>query len=404
MSSITQKGQDVKFKTSQQVEKVLEHTAREEFFESLTEKMREFSRMMLEATVEEELTQFLGYTSYQRIHKKNNSRNGHYKRNLATRLGFLESLKVARDRSGNFQSIIIPRYKRKEQWINQRIFELFVTGASTRKMKYLTKKLFGRGYSAGTVSNINKQLTDQVRQWMNGPITDRIVYLFVDAVHIPVRRRTVSKESLLTVVGITDQGKRILLAMQLGDREKAGSWKEFFKNLKVRGLKSEAVRLGIMDGLPGLEQTFREEFPNSEVQRCMVHKLRNVSCKVPHKLQEEVMRACKEIFYAKDADESRQRFREWKKTYQHLVPAAVECLEKDLGVCLTFYYFPKLHWISIRTTNIIERVFREFRRRIRQMDALQGEDAALRILYALATEINTRWEERHVRGYREFTQ
>lgn len=369
MSIIAQKEQNVKSKAFGKVEKVLEHTAREEFFESLAERMREFTRLVLELTVEEELTQFLGYIPYQRVPKKDNARNGYYRHSLATRMGLLENLRVARDRNGEFRPVAIPRYARKEQWINQRIFEMFVAGASTRKMKRLTKKLFGKGYSAGAVSDINKQLTEQVREWMKGPITDEIVYLFIDGLNIPVRRRTVGLESLLSAVGITKEGKRVLLAMQLGDREKAGVWKEFFKDLKVRGFKSESLRLGIMDGLPGLEEAFASEFPNAKIQRCVVHKLRNISCKVPRRLQEEVMHACKKIFNARDANEARQRFIEWKETYKHLVPQAVECLEKDLAVCLTFYYFPEEHWIIIRTTNIIERVFREFRRRIRQMDA-----------------------------------
>jgi len=404
MNSIAQEAVKVKGNVQEELEKVLQHTAREEFFAALADRVRGFSRLVLETTIEGELTEFLGYLPYERICGKANSRNGHYRRDIATRMGLLEDVRIARDRNGSFSSVILPRYCRKEQWINQRIFELFVAGASTRRMKRLTKKLFGHGYSAGAVSDINKQLTGQVKEWMKGPITEEIVYLFIDGLNIPVRRRTVGKESLLSCVGITREGKRILLAMQLGDREKAPVWREFFKDLKARGFKTDCLRLGIMDGLPGLEEAFGSEFPNAKVQRCVVHKLRNVSCKVPRKLQDEVMRACKKIFNAKDANEARRRFIEWKETYGHLVPGAVECLEKDLAVCLTFYYFPEEHWINIRTTNTIERVFREFRRRIRQMDALQGEDSALRILYALAVEINTRWEERRIKGFREFTQ
>jgi len=377
----------------------LELTAREMFFDSLAEKVSEFARLLLELGIEAELTEFLGYFPYQRKGIKDDARNGSYRRDLVTRLGLLEGIKVARDRAGKFHPTLLPRYQSKEEAVTQRMFEIFISGAATRKMKKLTKKLFGKGYSAGTMSNVNKLLTEEVNRWLNGPIEDDIIYVFIDGLFLPIRRRTVSKESLLVAVGITRAGKRKFLAMQLGNRESAPVWKEFLGDIKKRGLQGKFLQLGIMDGLPALEEAFKEVFPCAQTQRCIVHKLRNISAKVPRKLQAEVMIGAKEVFYAKDKKEALARFSDWKQTWQKLVPGAVTCLEKDLESVLRFYDFPKEHWIRIRTTNVIERMFREFRRRVRQMDALQGEEAALRILYALGMEINARWNCRRLAGF-----
>jgi putative transposase len=129
---------------------------------------------------------------------------------------------------------------------------MFIKGISTRGMKKITQRLLGgEGYSAGTVSNINKELTEEMRAWMCAPIKDKIIYLFLDGLNLPVRRFVVSKESLLVAVGITQDGQRKILGLALGDREKAGSWREFLKDLKKRGLDTNSVKLGIMDACRG---------------------------------------------------------------------------------------------------------------------------------------------------------
>lgn len=377
-----------------------EKWGQEIFIDGLAEYIRGFIKHAVEQAVKQELTNFLGYEQYQRgEERRDNYRNGYYERDLLTRFGLIEDIQVARDRNGEFESRVLSRYKRREEKIDRQIIDLFIGGISTRKMKKVTKELFGKGYSPGTISRINKQLTQEMRAWLEQPIEDNIVYIFLDGLNLPVKRFAVSKESLLVAVGITADGYRKILGVQLGDRESASSWREFFKDLKRRGLKGESLVLGIMDGLPGLEQAFAEAFPRAQVQRCVVHKLRNVAVKLPRKIQKDCLAHAKRIFYAGSLEEAEERFRTWKETWEKVAPSAVSCLEKDLAAVLSFYTQPKPLWKLLRSTNTIERTFKEFRRRTRQMDSLPSEDCCLRCIYAISCELNQTWAKKRIDGF-----
>ncbi len=228
----------------------------------------------------------------------------------------IEDIQVARDRNGEFESKVLSRYKRREEKIDRQIIDLFIGGISTRKMKKITKELLGKGYSAGTISRINKQLTQEMRAWLEQPIEDNIIYIFLDGLNLPVKRFTVSKESLLVATGITIDGYRKILGVQLGDRESSASWREFFKDLKRRGFKGEHLIMGIMDGLPGLESAFTEAFPKAKVQRCVVHKLRNIASKLSRKIQKDCLAHAKRIFYAGSHEEAEERFHAWKDAWE----------------------------------------------------------------------------------------
>jgi predicted transcriptional regulator len=151
--------------------------------------------------------------------------------------------------------------------------------------------------------------------------------------------------------------------------------------------------------LTGLENVFLECFPKAKTQRCVVHKLRNIATKLPRKLQKDCLDHIKRVFYANSYDEALNRFNDWKSHWDKVAPGAVHCLEKDLDFVLQFYHFPKHHWKIIRTTNIIERTFKEFRRRTRQMDSLPNEDCCLRCVYAISSNLNNCWANRKVDGF-----
>jgi len=201
-----------------------------------------------------------------------------------------------------------------------------------------------------------------MRAWLEQAIEDNIIYIFVDGLNLLVKRFTVSKESLLVVIGITADGYRKILGIQLGDRESSASWREFFKDLKRRGLKGENLIMGVMDGLPGLESAFIEAFPNTSVQRCVVHKLRNIAAKLPRKIKRDCLAHAKRIFYAGSHEEAEERFHAWKDAWEKIAPTAPICLERDLQAVLQFYTQPKALWKLLRSTNTIERTFKEFKR------------------------------------------
>ncbi len=188
----------------------------------------------------------------------------------------------------------------------------------------------------------------------------------------------------IVAIGVTETNQRLVLGLQAGDKESASSWREFFKDLKARGLDPSKVTLGVMDGLAGLEKVFKEEFPKARVQRCQVHVARNVLAKVPKKFKKEVADWLRSIFYAFSRDKARKLFLEFKEKWEKDLPSAVKCLEKALEACLTFFNFPEQEWISLRTTNIIERLNKEFKRRTRPMEIVAGEQSCYTLLAFIA--------------------
>jgi len=205
----------------------------------------------------------------------------------------LDRLRTARDRTG-----VIPRNRQRERAVDRAIAQLFLSGVSTEKMKLVTRRLLGWGFSAGTLWRMNRKLTREMRAWMDAPLTNDVIYLIVDGLDLPIRRRQPSKKSLLVAVGIMAAGNRRLLDVSIGNRESSASWKPFFEELKQRGLLGEALKIGIMGGLPGLEAAFREAFPRAEIQRCIVQKLPNIAARLPQKFQNESLVNVRNVFSA----------------------------------------------------------------------------------------------------------
>jgi len=362
------------------------------FWDSVAEEVKGSLKLFLETFIEWELTQHLGYPRYGERPEPTNSRNGSSPRSLVTRFGELD-LEVARDRRSTFHTSAFARYQRREPRIAEAVASWYLNGVSTRKVKPLAKQFCGHGYSPGAVSDMTAAFTPAVKAWLERPLTEEISYLMIDALSLPVRRLQIEQDSLLVALGLTKEGKRRVLGVQLGPRESATAWAAFLASLKARGLKPDAVQLGVMDGLPGLEAAFQEAFPRALIQRCIVHKLRNVLVKVSQRLQPEVLADCKAIFYAASGEQARARFAAFKAKWQGVVPSAVECVEKDLEACLAFYRLPPWHWLHIRTTNLIERAFKEVRRRTNVMEVLGGEEGCLRVVYGVFKHLEEGWSK-----------
>jgi putative transposase len=208
--------------------------------------------------------------------------------------------------------------------------------------------------------------------------------------------RTIEKVSVLVVIGVTANGQKQVIGIQSGDKESASSWRETFKDLKRRGLDSQTVTLGIMDGLPGLEKIFREEFHQGKVQRCQVHVARNVLAKVPQKLKQKVADDIRSIFYASSREKALELAARFTEHWQKDVPSAVKCLKNSLDSCLTFFDFPEEEWISLRTTNVIERLNKEFKRRTKPMEIVAGENACYTLLAFISIKMEIHWRSNPV--------
>jgi putative transposase len=206
----------------------------------------------------------------------------------------------------------------------------------------------------------------------------------------------VEKVPVLVVIGVTEEGHRTILAVQSGDKESASSWRELFKDIKRRGLDASRVVLGVMDGLPGLERVFAEEFTNAKVQRCQIHVARNVLAKVPRKLKKTVSDEVRSIFYASSKSKALGFFEQFKNRWSNELPSAVKCLENSLDASLTYLQFPEEEWICLRTTNVIERVNKEFKRRTKPMEIVAGERACYTLLAFVCLRMELRWRSKPI--------
>jgi len=342
-----------------------------------------------------ELTNFLGREKYKRQGKKRkkNYRNGKYKRKYTARnIGEL-NIEVARDRNGEFQSQLVKKYDRYEKSIERDMAVLFLSGMSTRGISLVSKALLGRKISASEVSNVNQELLSGIEGWRTRPLHDTdIKYIFCDGVNFEMRvDRRIEKIPMLVVIGVTTANQKVFLAIQQGDKESATTWREVFKDLKNRGLKGTRIQLGIMDGLPGLEKVFAEEFINAKIQRCQVHVARNVITKVPHSMKKEISDGLRDIFYASEKKKALESFENFVKKYESKISSAVKSLKNNIQSCLTFFSFPEEEWVSLRTTNMIERVNKEFKRRTKPMEILAGEASAYRLLCFVALKMELTW-------------
>lgn len=385
----------------------------EKVFELLELDMKAIAERSLCELLKIELTSFLGRQRYERQEEKkaNNYRNGFSdKKFTVKKIGEL-NLKVPRDRAGKYKSTIIKKYERYDKRLEKDISLMFLSGLSTRGIGLISQSLIGRKISPAEVSKVNKELLSGIDAWRERALHDyKIKYLYIDGVNFHMRvNRKIEIIPMLVVIGVLENNRKMFLAIQQGDKESASTWREIFKDMKTRGLNKNKIQLGVMDGLPGLMKVFVEEFPNAKVQRCQVHVARNVLSKVSRGMKKEVADSLRNIFYASSRKKAKEHFRAFDDKYQETCASAVKCLSNVIDECLTFYSFPDEEWISLRTTNVIERVNKEFKRRTKPMEILAGERAAYRLLCFVALKMELTWKSvplgrNNLPGLLKFTQ
>ncbi len=340
---------------------------------------------------------FLGREKYARISgveiSDRHLRNGHYQRTFAVKgLGKL-NVKVPRDRQGNYQTKVLEPYKRNEASLEEDVAILYLLGQSTRSLALISERLLGTQISASKVSECSGRLIESVEKWRSRTFTETFKYLYLDGTYFSMRiDKKIVKVCVLVVIGVNEFGIKQVVALQAGDKESASTWRQLFKDLKARGLNRQAIKLGIMDGLPGLEKVFKEEFPGAKIQRCQVHVARNVICKVPQNMKQKVADDIRSIFYASTKEKSMEFFKDFKRRYEKVLPSAVKCLEGSLESTLCYLSFPKEEWISLRTTNPIERLNKEFKRRTKSMEIIAGEASCYNLLAVISLRMEVYWK------------
>lgn len=368
----------------------LQATKSEFFFEDLDQLMKERHRQFLEELMGYERRCFLNVQPYERSQQRVDQANGYYRRHLTTRLGGLE-LKVPRTRSGQFQTQVLARYQRREPVINEALKQVFLLGVSTRQAGGALATLVEDAVSAATVSAVAKALDASVHAFHRRRLVDHYRYLLLDGVSVRIRLvGKVQRRMVLCAYGITTQGKRELIDFQIVNAEGQESWFDFLWSLHNRGLHGEFLELIGTDGQLGLGKAIGRLWPAVAHQRCWAHKLRNLENKLKAS-QQACLEEAKLIYQASNRTEAIGLFRAWKRRWQRQAPKAVACLERDLEQLLAFFDCPKVHWKRLRTTNVIERLFVEVRRRIRTMCAFTTRSSCERILFSVFDRMNQHW-------------
>jgi transposase-like protein len=371
-----------------------------EFFVDLEAQAHEQHQLFLNKLMEYERQNYLKYEPYQRGPERKDQANGFYKRSLTTRSGALE-LRVPRSRSGRFQTQVLPRYQRRVTQVNEALREVFLLGVSTRQAGAALAPLLGESVSASTVSQVSKVLDEAVSAWHQRKLPDHYQYLLLDGVSVRIRLAgRVQRRLALCAYGVSKQGQRELIDFLLVKAEGEDTWHNFLSDLWRRGLKGAALKLVATDGQPGLIKALDRLWPRLAHQRCWAHKLRNLENKLKAS-QRPCLEEAKLIYQANNGTEALKCFRKWQKRWQARAPKAVACLAQDIEELLAFLDCPKKHWRRIRTTNVIERLFVEVRRRIRKMCAFTTRSSCERILYAVFKRMNDHWT---LHPLKDFTQ
>lgn len=370
---------------------------KEDFWEELKGQTLKAVQRILETSMEIEVQDLIGSPRWKHSLSRRGYRNGHYTRDLLSGLGWIINMKVPRVRGGGIEFETLPRYQRRSKDVDAGVLEMFLAGVSTRRVKEVLKPMLGEpSLSAGTVSRITRMLDQRVNAFHRRTIEDDYRYIILDAIYLKAKSPVHSRRRcILVIYGIRSNGVRELIDYRLARKgESQAAWEGFLTSLKNRGLEGKKLELAVVDGNRGLWNALDMVWPDVARQRCWAHKLRNVVNYLPKKLQQACMNQARDIYNADSYAHAIQAFKKWEKIWKPIAPKAAACLEEDLEDLLRFFECPKGMWVKLRTTNIIERIFREVRRRIRPMSCFTNTQSVDRIIYAIFTRQNNLWREK----------
>ena len=375
----------------------------------LSAALRSDLRERVERIIREELYAALGAGPYERTPERKGYLHSPRERTLTTAEG-TRTITVPRGRlftpgggPEEWQSRLLPRYARRTREVDAALIGLYLSGTNTRRVKLALRPLLnGAPLSKSTVSRVVAGLKDQYETWRTRDLSgETLKVLYLDAAWLRVRlAKKIEKLPVATAVGVREDGTKVLLGLWTYASEGRAAWGGVLEDLTARGLKVPVVV--VIDGSKGLRSALTECWPKVAVQRCTVHKLRNLEAHAPKRLHDELRQDYREIVYAEDERAARRAWLRFTTKWKKLCPAVVESLEEAGAELLTFYRFPESQWKGLRTTNIVERVIEEFRRRVKTQAILPSEDSALLLLYGLVASGQLRF--RKLDGYQQLDQ
>lgn len=361
-----------------------------DLFENL---VTQFVKQNLESIMKAEIASFMTNEA----EGQRNQRNGYYPRDLHTKYGLIEDLDVPRDRKNHFQTQVFEPYQRRDGWLEEAVIQMYKSGMSTRDVARFIETMFGSQYSPTTISNITATVLEDIQNWQQRPLKKRYAVIYLDGLYVKLKRGTVSGEVIYFAMGIDEDGYRQILGFYVGGQESANGWREVLKDLYSRGATD--VLLGVFDGLSGLEEAFRETYPKADVQHCVVHKVRATFPKIRLQHRSDVIADLKTIYSARDYDLALAAFDTVKAKWGKLYPKELSAWEGQLPTLLTFFKYPAMIRKAIYTSNPIERMNKEIRKRLKPMNSLTNLDAAEKIVYLDTIDYNERQANRIVTGF-----
>ena len=360
-----------------------------QFRQDVQTKLRQRVREAIETVLDEELAAALGCEAYPRCEGRRGYRNGSEQRPLTTEIG-TRAIRVPRGRlrqddgtTAEFRSELLPRYARRTKVIDEAILGIYLAGANSRRIRKALEPLLGTAHlSKSAVSRVVARLKALFESWNERDLSEeRYAILYVDGFHLKVRlaRRVVSVP-VLAVLGVAEDGTKVLVSLRLAASEAPSHWSGVLLDLQRRGLVAPALL--VVDGHSGLRKAL-ESWPEVQVQRCTRHKLVNLIEHCPVHARAELKRDYRGIVNAKDGMAGRKAYEAFLAKWTTLCPAVARSLEEAGSELLTFYAFPKSMWRSLRTTNPLENLNREFRRRTKTQASFGTEQAGVTLLYGL---------------------
>lgn len=354
------------------------------------EKLAKLLESVLNQILAAQATEQVKAEPYERTEERQDYRNGYYSRSLVTRVGTL-TLRVPRLRNGKFSTDLFARYQRSEQALLLALMEMVVNGVSTRKIEEITYELCGTEFSKSTISELCKNLDPIITAWNSRSLKEKsFPFVIVDAIVIKVREEgRVRQRSVLIAVGINEDGYREVLGLMIGDSESEDSWSEFFSWLKQRGL--HGVDLVVSDHHSGLVQAICRHFQGATWQRCQTHFMRNILDKSPKALQRELNAKLRAIFEAPEPRTARMLLNQVLDEYRDKAPKAMEILEEGFEDAIAVLELPEPYRRKLRTTNMLERLNEEIRRRERVIRIFPNRESGIRLIGALLMEQDEKW-------------
>lgn len=353
--------------------------------------LRVLVQQVVQQVLETEMEETLGAGKGERTANRLGYRSGYYNRTLVTRVGKLE-LRVPQDRQGRFRTEVFERYQRSEKALVAALAEMYVQGVSTRKVKAITEELCGHEFSASSISRISAELDKELAQFAGRKLDEEYPYLVVDARYERIRENgVIHSQAVLVAIGINWDGRRCVLGVEMASRESQSSWKEFLEQLRARGLRG--VQLVVSDDHSGLRKAVREVLPAALWQRCYVHFLRNALDYLPRKADDDCLTELRWIYERRTGQEARQDLAAWVTRWASRYPKLCRWAEENIEETLTFYVLPLAHHKHMKSTNLLERLNEELKRRTLVVRIFPNTAACLRLTRALAAEIHEDWIE-----------